>query len=297
MTVKQVIEKIIGRAGLPMRLENTCDVLVCGSSDMEVRGIVTSFMATAEVIRKAAEIGANMIITHEPTWFSAADDTGWLAADPVYLAKKALLEKTGIAVWRYHDHMHMRKPDEIYEGITAQLGWERYAWRADGRRSPAEPPEVQAPADFAESFRDYYDLPETTVRELAEDIKTKLEMSTVRIVGNPDMPCSRVGILVGGGSLGLGGEKTPARTMEKHGIHVMICGDVVEWTLPAYINDAAQLGLQRALIIAGHERTEEWGMKHMTGWLTELTSEGPAPGVPVAFISAKEPYCYPMSTG
>ena len=55
---------------------------------MEVKGVVSTFMATVDVIRHAIDLGANFIITHEPTWFSGADDTEWLSDDPVYLEKK-----------------------------------------------------------------------------------------------------------------------------------------------------------------------------------------------------------------
>ena len=57
---------------------------------MEVKGVVSTFMATVDVIRQAIDLGANFIITHEPTWFSGADDTEWLSDDPVYLEKKIL---------------------------------------------------------------------------------------------------------------------------------------------------------------------------------------------------------------
>ena len=53
------------------------------------------------VIRKAAELRAELIITHEPTWFTGRDDTGWLEGDPVYLLKKRLIEDTGVAIWRF----------------------------------------------------------------------------------------------------------------------------------------------------------------------------------------------------
>jgi len=287
MKVQEIIDKIMEHAAVPRKLERTCDILICGNPGMEVSGIVTSFMATVDVIREAVKLGANMIITHEPTWFSGADDTEWLANDAVYNEKKMLIERSNVAIWRYHDHMHMHRPDEIYEGITKELGWEPY--RYCPQEKPAAMPDVpfdEVKFDFVKNFSDYYVIPETTLLNLVGELKTKLHLDTTRIVGNPDMKCSRVGILVGGGSLGLGDEKMPIKVMEAHDIHVMVCGDVVEWTLPAYANDSAQLGHRRAIIVAGHERTEEWGMKHMILWLAELT------GTPVTFVDAKDPYFY-----
>jgi putative NIF3 family GTP cyclohydrolase 1 type 2 len=274
LTAQEVADKIIERARLPFKLEKTCDIFACGDPSQEVKGIATTFMATVDVAREAARLGANMIITHEPTWFTGADDTGWLEGDQVYLEKKRFLEQSGIVVWRYHDHMHFSKPDEIYTGITRELDWEEYRCK-DERLSLS---------DFALDFRDFYILPETNVSQIVKHFKQALGMRAIRVVGDPGMTCSRVGILVGGGSLGLGDERMPMRTMEKHDLHVMVCGDVIEWTLPAYVNDASQLGFKRALIIIGHERSEEWGMKSMADWLAGLA------GVPVTFIDAKEPY-------
>ncbi|MDR3334588.1 MAG: Nif3-like dinuclear metal center hexameric protein [Treponema sp.] len=284
MTVQEIIDRIIRNAALPHPLERSCDRLMTGDPGMSVTRIVTTFMATVEVIRQARSLGANLIITHEPTWFTGKDDTAWLEGNPVYEAKRTLIAGSGVAIWRYHDHMHMKKPDSIYTGILNELGWGLYG-RKPIVTSKAPPPDI--PGSFTEGFQDYYDIPAITLRELSAFFKKKLDMKRVRIIGNPAMVCSRVGILVGGGSLGLGSESMPMEVMAAHDIHVMVCGDITEWTLPAYVNDAAMLGYQRALLIIGHERSEEWGMKYMTQWLPDLIG-----GIPVSFVNAKEPFKY-----
>ena len=92
MTVREIVDKIIEKTGVePLPEDKTCDHLMTGSWDMEVKGVVTTFMATVDVIKEASALGANFIITHEPTWFSGADDTEWLLEDPVYLEKKKLI--------------------------------------------------------------------------------------------------------------------------------------------------------------------------------------------------------------
>jgi putative NIF3 family GTP cyclohydrolase 1 type 2 len=285
MTVQQIIEAILNYSVPPAhRREETCDRLMAGSGETTVTGVATTFMATIDVIREAVKKGSNFIITHEPTWFSGADDTGWLKDDPVYKEKKELIEKEKIAIWRYHDHMHMHKPDPIYVGLLKELGWEQYAKKPE---QPGPALSGDKPFDFVSSFHDYYDIPETSLGELSLFFKKKLDMGTVRIIGAPDMKCSRIGILVGGGSLGLGSEVMPMQVMQAHDIHVVVCGDITEWTLPAYVNDAQQLGHKRALLIIGHERSEEWGMKHMAQWLPGLIG-----GLPVTFVDAKEPFGY-----
>lgn len=278
MKAQQVVDSIIAYSEVPFKLEQTCDIYLSGTPETEITGIVTSFMATVDVIKKAIELDANMIITHEPTYFTGRDSTAWLTDDPVYLAKKRLLDDNNIVIWRYHDHMHMKKPDGIYEGLLRELGWEKYSKEALS---------FAAKGDFAASFYDYYDIPKTTLRALSGYFMEKLNMPVVRLLGSPDMECSRVGILVGGGSIGLGDEEMPMRVMREKDIDVMVCGEITEWTLCAYVNDAQMLGFNKALLIIGHERSEEWGMKHLAGQLRPMFPE-----LPVTFIDAKEPFTY-----
>ncbi|MBR3545715.1 MAG: Nif3-like dinuclear metal center hexameric protein, partial [Oscillospiraceae bacterium] len=240
-----------------------------GSPDTEVTGVATTFMATFDVIREAVRQGKNFIITHEPTWFTGMDETEWCREDSVYLAKRKYLEDNGVTVWRLHDHLHMGYgTDYIYEGLLEELGWKEYLL-----------PDEASPW--------VYEIPETTVRGLADFFKQKLDMSTIQIIGDPDMTVRRVGILVGGGSLGLGVEQMPMQVMERDRLDLMVAGDIYEWTLPAYINDAYQMGFHKAMLTLGHERTEEAGMKYMAGWLRERFSD-----FPIDFIDAREPFRY-----
>ena len=268
MKVQEVIDAVLADSCGDFRLERTCDLLMSSSGSTEVTGIVTSFMATVDVIRKAVEIGANMIVTHEPTYFTGLDQTDWLQDDPVYRAKKRLIEDNNIAIWRFHDHMHMARTDRIYDGLLKEIGWEGFLMR-DHR------------------FPHCYEIEQTTLAQLAGFFKEKFSMDVVRIIGKPDMKCKRVGILVGGGSLGLGREQMPMELMRNKNLDVVVCGEITEWTLCAYVNDAQMLGFNKALIIIGHERTEEWGMKHMAEWLKPLVK-----GIPVSFIDAREPFGY-----
>lgn len=278
MKAFQIVEAITAYSGITVELERTCDIYTSGSPDSEVTGIVTTFMANVDVIKKAIALGANMIITHEPTYFTGWDTTDWLLNDPVYIEKKRLMDDNNIVIWRYHDKMHMSDPDGIYEGLLKELDWEKY--------KPKLPPQSGI-TNFEAAFNDYYDIPETTLKELAAYFKSKLHMEVVQIVGDPGMTCSRIGILVGGGSLGLGVEEMPMKVMHAKNIDVIVCGEITEWTLCAYVNDARMLGFNKALLIIGHERSEEWGMKYMTEWLRPLVS-----GLPVTFVDAREPFQY-----
>ncbi|PKM41061.1 MAG: hypothetical protein CVV04_00980 [Firmicutes bacterium HGW-Firmicutes-9] len=280
MTVRELTDAIIQKTGAPrLPEEHTCDRLISGSWDMEVNKIATTFMATVDVIRRAAEAGVNFIITHEPTWFTGMDGADWLQEDEVYLAKKALIEQHNIAIWRFHDHMHMASEDGIFRGFEQEMGWEQYRMA---------PPTTDTLGFGVTGKPDgCYELPETTLRGLVELFKTKMNMNVVQIIGDPEMKVSRVGVLPGGGSLGLGTEHMPMRYMRLRNADVLICGDITEWTLPAYVRDAMQLGFNRAILVLGHERSEEPGMKHLGSWLMDIAN-----GIPVVFLDAEEPFSY-----
>lgn len=281
MKAYQIVDAVAAWSNVRYLPENTCDVYMSGNPESEVTGVVTTFMATVDVIREAMKRGCNMIITHEPTYFNGWDRTDWLSDDPIYLEKKRLIDENNIVIWRCHDRMHMMSADGIYAGLLRELAWEKYARDLERTAPPAQ-------AEYFESsFNDYYDIPETTLGDLAAYFKEKLGMKVVRIVGDPTMACSRVGILVGGGSLGLGVEEMPMQVMRAKNIDVMVCGEITEWTLCAYVNDARMLGMKKALLIVGHERSEEWGMKYMADCLKPLLTE-----LPVEFVDACEPFLY-----
>jgi putative NIF3 family GTP cyclohydrolase 1 type 2 len=267
MNVREVVEIILALNG-GRKFEKTCDQLIEGNWDYQVTGVATTFMATVDVIRRAATTGCNLIITHEPTYFTGSDRIDWVKDDPVYQQKKALIDDNQISIWRYHDHMHSGHEDLIYAGLLKELGWTNYL-------------NTEFPLPHC------YTIPSTTVAALVGFLKKALGMKVIQIVGDPDMKCSRVGILVGGGSLGLGHEEMPAKLMHDQQLEVIICGEITEWTLSAYVRDAAAMSFNKSIIVVGHERSEEPGMKELADRLQPLLE-----GIPVHFSDAGEPFIY-----
>lgn len=267
MKVKDVIAAIKAQCP-PIDESRTCDILHVGNWEAEVHKIACVFMADIETIRKAAAEGVDLIITHEPTYHTGADNQEWLAGNPVYEEKQKLIREAGISIWRFHDHMHAYSPDLIYVGWDKEMGWEN----------------CRLPGD---RFGVCYEIPETTLGGLADFFKEKLSMPAIRLIGDPDMPCKRVSVLVGGGSLGLGDERRPAMQMVEKDIDVMVCGEITEWTSCSYVRDAAMLGKRKGMIVLGHNRTEEAGMKYLPDWLQPLVGD-----IPVCFISSGDPFIY-----
>ncbi len=261
MTIRQVIDTILTEvSALPY--PQTVDTIKAGDPSRPVTGIVTTFIATWEVISRAAALGANLIITHEATFYSDRDDMDWLRGDPVYTAKAQLIEQHGIVIWRFHDFWHLYHPDGILTGLLKALGWESY---------------VLTLADPQRSYVCH--VPAIRLIELAQMLKTQLGLSAVRVIGPDDMLCSRVWMLPG----------SPPSQLEigalgREDIDVVVVGEVNEWETPEYVRDAQHMGHSRGLIILGHANSEEAGMHWLAEWLRPHF-----PDVTVTHIPAGDP--------
>ena len=240
-TVKQVMDLFISQVPGGVKT-NTVDTLKSGSPDTVVTGIVTTMFATIDIIRKAIARGANFIIAHEPTFYNHADDISWLKDDDVYQYKADLLKQHNIAVWRNHDYIHTLKPDGVTSGVLKQLDWEQYA--------DAETPNV------------FSMPPNTTARELVSYVKKKLDIDTVRYVGDLSQISRRVLFMPGapGGQRQIG-------AIIKIKPNLIFCGEIQEWETAEYVRDARAKGDNITLVVLGHIASEEFGSQFMKEWL------------------------------
>ena len=264
MTVGKVIEVL--KAAVPNMptqgpLNGSNDTLKAGKEETEVTGIITTFLATAEVIEKAALLGANLIVTHEPTFYHHDDTPATFPGDAVLEQKAAALKANRIAVFRYHDFWHMHQPDGIYTGVIRQMGWQLYLERGSEH---------------------VFVLPPTSLRDLATQVKKIFNVSAVQVVGDERALHQRVGLFVGSPGPY---RHLPSITSDK--LDLLICGEVGEWELTEYVRDAHTYEHTLGLIIVGHQPTEEAGMAYLAEWL-----EPKLPGILVTHIASG----YPLTT-
>ena len=92
LTAQQVADRIRASVGVAWR-SLTVDGFKAGDPSTAVTGIATTVMATIDTLKRAVASGQNFIVTQEPTFYSANDDPGNRAKDPVYLAKKTLIDE------------------------------------------------------------------------------------------------------------------------------------------------------------------------------------------------------------
>lgn len=61
MKIQEVIDRVLTDSTGETRIAPTCDQLMTGDPQQEVKGIAVTFMATVEVIREAAAKGVNFL--------------------------------------------------------------------------------------------------------------------------------------------------------------------------------------------------------------------------------------------
>lgn len=234
--IKDILHALIEPIGT---LEQTVDTLKAGDPSTEVTGIVMTFMPTMRVLEEARSLGANLVIAHEGLYYSHHDSfEASMLEDPIYLAKKAFIRESGLAVFRFHDYCHRYVPDSITEGLVRELGWDGYVWDREPAYSVVE-------------------VPPQSLAALTEHVKARLGAAYVRIAGNPDAVCRRVGVLVGY----RGGGPLAIPLFEKHQLDLIIYGEGPEWEMPEYVRDAIHIGQAKCLIALGHAESEQAGMK------------------------------------
>lgn len=255
-TIQQVVDSIL--ASMPgASRSGLVDTFKTGDPSMEVTGIVTTFTASFEILQQAVAQQANLVITHEPTFYEHLDQTDWLADDPVFHVKHSFIQQNQLTIWRLHDNWHMYASDGIITGVARSLDWEAYAQE-----------------DWA-----LFIIPGMTVEKLVATLKQRLGISTVRVVGNLQQPCERIGLIVGA----IGGE-AQVQLFQQMKLNALICGETVEWQTCEYVRDATTMGQHKALLILGHANSEEAGMSYLAEWLRPKF-----PHIPITHLTAGDP--------
>ena len=255
LTAGEVVDRIKKNLGIPWNNSTYRDTFKIGGPDSPVAGIATSFGGNLRVLRLALKAGLNMIIVHEPTFWSDADRLDLVKNDPLYKVKLDYAERNHVVVWRIHDHWHARKPDGISTGWNHGMGWEQY--QVDG------------------SLRDFK-IPETTLGDLAKFVAQKLETRSVRVIGDPAVRVSRVSR--GGHNLAQNMEALPK-------VDCLIVSETREYDSFEYVRDTVLSGAQKGAIFISHASGEDLGMEEFARWLKTFVAE-----VPVRFVPTTDEF-------
>jgi putative NIF3 family GTP cyclohydrolase 1 type 2 len=261
LTATQAIQRI--QAAIPAKPPaDTVDTIKAGDPATIVTGIVTCFTDSMDVLRQAVALHANLVISHEPTFYNHRDENTLFADDPIYKEKLAYIQDHHLLVWRFHDQWHRRVPEPMTEAFTAVAGWQKYAHADDPL---------------------FFTIPPTTLNQLAVDLQQKFHPRIMRIVGDPNLRITGVAYRPGAS-----GEAAQVKALERDDVQVLVAGEASEWETVMYTQDAAEQHRPKALILLGHSTSETDGMQTAATWLRTVF-----PGVPVHYINSSEPYWLP----
>jgi putative NIF3 family GTP cyclohydrolase 1 type 2 len=262
VTAQEVIDRIRKNIGIEWKPESL-DGLKAGDPSIVVKGVVTTSMATVDVLRAAVKTGANLVITAQPTFYGRTDAARSPSPDPIVTAKNDLIARNNLVIFRLNEHWRMRQPDPAAQGIAAALGWTKYQVAGDPVR---------------------FDVPAITLDALAADVKKRLQLrGGIRVVGEPRARVQRIGLLPG---------TTPIQAALKMlpNVDVILAGEVREWESVEYARDTVFSGLKKGLLLVGRVMSEEPGMNVCANWLKTFLLE-----VPIKHVPAGDPYWRPSA--
>ncbi len=277
MTAEGVIERIQKNIGSTW-IHGT-DICEAGSPKTEVRGVATSFTATFDVLRRAADSGHNLILTRErPFWShenTVMEHSGGsvgplrseLVKDPLFQRKSEFIEKNNLVVWRFEENWDARGVDGQLAGLAKALGWEA------GYRPRA------GMAAWSRNNNEFEIAP-ATLLETVEGMKPKLKCHAPRVIGDPGLRVRRAALLHGFLLV-----PELSRALEDPAVDLIVCGEPVEWEAAPYFMDVVASGRKIGMIILGNEVSEEPGSGEAAAWIRTFVKE-----VPVEWMPAGDPF-------
>ena len=244
ITVAELQQFLVSLTELPSK---TVDRIIIGDAETKVKKIGTCWMPYWETCKKAVESGVNVLVTHEPTFYTHWDldeKQGDYYKSPEFTKNKYLelvdrkkkwINENGLVIIRNHDTMDALKEVGIPFALGQFLGFSN---------------------DEIISSRTYYNVykvesqPAENVAGMIAQKLAHLGQPGVAFYGNPEYPVSSVGI-------GTGCICDPMYFADlKPDMFVAIDDVVRTWTQTTFASDSGQ-----PLIVINHGTSEEAGMR------------------------------------
>ena len=220
--------------------------LIAGRNTQEVKKIMVALDATNRAVKKAAEEGADLIVTHHPMVFSSIKKVN----DSDFLGEKLLtLIENRIGCYAMHTNYDIAGGMAEICGEKLSLvetGPFELTGELDGR-----------PVGIGQVGR----LTEImTLEECAKLVKRAFGLSEVMVFGNLDSKVERAAISPGSG-------RSMLKEAKKQGVDVLITGDI------GHHEGLDGMDMGFSVIEAGHYGLEQVFIGHVTEYLKEHTKD------------------------
>jgi len=233
--------------------EKTVDTFKSGAPETVVKGIAVGWMSYTHALKRALELGCNLFVTHEPTYYNHRDNDPAIFRFPAVKAKREFIESTGLVIIRCHDVW------DQYPKIGIPQGWGRLL-------------ELGDPIGGAGYFY-VYDGKGRTAGAVARQLAARtasLGQPGVQLIGPENKPVNRI-------VLGTGAITPMFQFIEKLAADMAICTDdgFTYWRDGAYAMDA---GFPVAVV--NHPVSEEYSMSLLARHLSEKFPQVPVHHIP-----------------
>jgi len=246
--------------------EPSVDRVVTGNPETEIRGIAVLWMPTWSALREAAAQGLNVVVAHEPTFYTHHDldgfDTAMAPLDPraraavtaTRDAKLRWIEENGMVVIRCHDVLDSM-PDGVVDSLAAALGFTAKDYVATVPHHRVVRLAAPAPAG-----------------EVARRLATAFQR-----IGQPGVAFyGDSGRTVHTLALGTGYGNDPWKHFALGADMALAIDDRIKtWSEPVWAEDSGY-----PVVVINHGTSEEWGVRR----LAEIIAAG-QPGMTVQLLS------------
>ena len=312
ITAQAIVDRIQQKLGSGWR-DTSVDTFLAGNRDSEVKGIVTTYAPSMEVLHKAVAAGKNMIISRESPFWSRPNSltpsgTGPGGAQQGPPGFQTTVRAAAGAGGRGgaeaggpgrgpsmdNDPVYTAKRDYIAaNNLIVYRFFENWNARqpdpqllgllkALGWDKNYRPPEG---VPWATRNAAFVTIPPSTLKEAAQNIKKTLKSKTIRVVGEPETRVSKAAV-----SHGISLLVDLERYVAEPGVDLVIMGEPIwENEGTSYFFDVVASGQKKGLVILGQEVSSEPGCGEMAAWLKSFVSE-----VPIEWIPTGEPSWMPF---
>jgi putative NIF3 family GTP cyclohydrolase 1 type 2 len=246
--------------------------VITGTDDDAVTGILVANTPSVEAIRLAVATGKNCILCREHPYYLFGEylSVGLpdaLADDPVFKAKRQLIEDHHLLIIRLAALWDTARPKWFSSALARELGWQ---------------PEAGNPGDQWTTA--YCNIPRTSLLELASFASARLEAKALRMVGDPNQSISRVAVIHGFAFPTL----VLNHTLQDIAVDCIVTGNTPEVDhCTTYIRDAITAGRRISLVQVGYEKSDYPGAVEWTKWLKNVL-----PGMPIVVQPPPKELCW-----
>jgi len=253
MKARELREYLQSMDGGWVNWEQTVDTFKSGDPETEVRGIAVGWISYTWALRKTLELGCNVFITHEPTYYDHLDRDEGVFRYESTRDKRNFVEESGLVVLRCHDLWDQVPGIGIPDSWAQQLGFENSVG--------------------GEGYYRVYDVAGRTALDVARQVAARtreLGQDAVQLLGPEDAPVTRA--VIGTGAI------TPfAHFLDAYQADLAICTDdgFCYWR-----DGALAIDMGIPVIVVNHAVSEVNGLKLLADHLAEKFAELPVHFIP-----------------